>query len=75
MKIVRILTIICLSVSVLALVPKEKTRPAESRLNKICPGPGGGWEFGCYQFFTETECAKKSYCGWDNEENKCVPHC
>ena len=75
MKIVGILISICLSVSAWALAQEEEIRSAKSKLNPICPGPGGGWEFGCYQFFTGEKCAEKRYCRWDNEQNKCVPRC
>ncbi len=45
MKIIGILLSFCLSPIVLA---DESTK---EEIQKICPGPGGGWQFGCYQFF------------------------
>jgi hypothetical protein len=68
MKIMGIFVSVCLSFSALA---DEGVKEEE---NRICPGPGGGWEFGCYQYVGE-ECASKDYCRWDEEKHQCNPFC
>ncbi len=63
MQAISILLSICFSIMTFA---GEEILDDKKTTVSVCPGPGAGWEFGCYQY-DRADCDKRDDCRWTGE--------